>query len=78
MLSATSSKLVAGSVSAESMTKPQTAKIRVTRAFFYKGVVQPVGKVIEYPEGLAVEAINLRKAERVVDAPEPKKAKDDK
>lgn len=78
MLSVAASALVVGSVPAEPMTKPQTAKIKVLRAFFYKGVVQPVGKVLEYPESLAVEAISMRKAERVVDAPEPKKTKDDK
>ena len=57
------------------------AKIKVTRAFFYKGVVQPVGKVLEYPEHLAVEAVHMNKAERVgdasrVEAPAAVKAKD--
>ncbi len=47
----------------------KTIRIRVTRQFYYKGVLQPVGKELDYPYYMAIEAIAIGKAER---APEPK------
>jgi hypothetical protein len=48
----------------------KTISIRVIRAFYYKGVMQKVGAVLDYPAPLAREVIQLGKAERYV-APEP-------
>ena len=42
----------------------KTISIRVTRLFYYKGQLQEIGKTMNYPYHLALEAIALGKAER--------------
>ncbi len=49
----------------------KTIRIRVTRPFHHKGVLHPVGKEFDYPYGLALEAIQMGKAERAPAKPEP-------
>jgi len=48
-----------------------TIRIRVKRAFYFKGALQSVGKEFDCPYGAALEAVHIGKAERVV-APIPK------
>lgn len=42
----------------------KTISIRVQRPFYYKGELQAVGSTLDYPYALALEVINLGKAER--------------
>lgn len=44
-------------------------KIKVTRAFYLVGEVQPIDTVIEVPDTLARELIHLGKANAVTEAP---------
>lgn len=57
----------------------KTQKVRVVRAFYWKGEPTKVGDVVEVPEVFAAELVAAKKAERVAEqapAPvEPTKAK---
>lgn len=66
MLSAMGSPLVAGSA-APSM---QTRYIRIERAVYVGGVVQPVGAVLEVPRHVAASLISSNKAS-ATDKPAP-------
>lgn len=73
MLTAADSNLVAGGVAPAAM---KTMKIKVLRPFCWRGKVQAVGSVIDYPDADAREVISMKKAEPFVEP--AAKAKDAK
>ena len=73
MLTAAGSNLVAGGVAPPAM---KTLRIKVLRPFYWRGKVQTIGSVIDYPEQDAREVISMKKAELFVEP--AAKAKDAK
>jgi hypothetical protein len=70
VLAAKHSGLVAGAQ--VTPTNMDTMTIKVLRPLMWNGKRQEAGAILVYPYGLAVEAINMGKAERHVEpAPKP-------